>query len=374
MDLSIFEKTPQVAPLLVRLYDSHKLYNLLDDDQPLAKAEVTSAVAELLEVDLGPQEQELLADVLIGLMRQAELDLRQALADKLADLETVPLRLVLHLANDEISVAAPVLRNSPVFSDLDLIYIIKSQGADYWQAIASRAALSDRIIDVLAEKEDLGTAIVLTKNERVELTHYAIGILAGMAKESEVLAKPLLLREEVPEEFARDIYKHVGNELKLLIQNYYGINTEDVLSAVDDVILDFVEEPAETLVFMPTDKEISEANRVKQRGDLSFDYVLNELKKGEILSFVAAFTCYLDLELEIVYDALSQESGKKLAILCRAFGIMKGDFSTIFMMTQRIRTGDRIMDQGDLFKALHYFDRVKYGAARRIYGLDSLYH
>ena len=230
--------------------------------------------------------------------------------------------------------------------------------------------MSDRVIDVLAEKEDPGTAVVLTKNERIRLTHYAIGILAEMAEKSDAIAKPLLLREEVPPSVAKALYSHVGNELKSLIQSYYGIHTEDALAAVDDVILDFAEpEQKKVPEFMPLEEHIEEAMRVKSRGELNFDTILETLKKGRIRYFIALFSAYMEQAPELVYDALTQESGKKLAVICRAYGTMKGDFSTIYMMTQRIRTKDRIMDQQDLFRALRYFDRVKPDAARQVMDL-----
>src|SRR5688572_4950053 len=119
MDLSFLDKSSGVTPLLVRLYDSHKLYRLAKDRKPFARAELTSTVSALLDVALSARETELVADVLIALMRQAEKDLRQALAEKLSILDQVPLRLVLQIANDEIDVAAPVLRNSPILGDLD---------------------------------------------------------------------------------------------------------------------------------------------------------------------------------------------------------------------------------------------------------------
>lgn len=372
MDLNAFARAPQITPLLVKLYDSHKLYSLLDDKQPLARAEIVSAVASLLEVELKPYEQELLTDVLIGLTRQAELDLRQAVAERLADMEDVPLRLVLHLANDEISVASPVLTKSPVFSDLDLIYIIKSQGSEYWQAIAARAGLSDKIMDILVDKKDHDTALVLTQNQRVHLTSHAIAVLAKMAEDSDVLAKPLLLREEIPESIAKALYDHVGQEIKSLIQNYYGIYTEDVMQAVDDVVVDLTERKAEELPpFMPTEQEMKMAKRLQSLGGLNFDAVLHSLKNGELSQFVALFSLYTGLSVAAIYDACAQDSGRKMTVICRAFGILKGDFSTIYMMTQRIRSQDRIMDQHDLLQALRYFDHVKPEAARQIINLHD---
>ena len=128
MDLSFLDKSSDVTPLLVRLYDSHKLYGLAKDKKPLARAELMSIISDLLGMNLSPRESELIADVLIALMRQAEKDLRQALAERLSMLEKAPLRLILQISHDEIEIAAPVLRNSAVLGELDLIYIIKSKG------------------------------------------------------------------------------------------------------------------------------------------------------------------------------------------------------------------------------------------------------
>ncbi|MDB5490479.1 MAG: hypothetical protein JWO78_328, partial [Micavibrio sp.] len=124
-----------MAPILVRLYESQKLYSLASDETPAARAELTGAIAALLEKDLPVGERELVSDLLINLMRQAEKDLREALSERLSTMEHAPLRIVLHMANDEISIARPVLRHSPVLSDLDLMYIIKSKDASYWQEI-----------------------------------------------------------------------------------------------------------------------------------------------------------------------------------------------------------------------------------------------
>src|SRR5262245_34641947 len=130
MDLSFLDKSSGVTPILVRLYDSHKLYGLAKDKKPMARAELTSAVSDLLDMDLSPRESELIADVLIALMRQAEKDLRLALAERLSVSDKAPLRLILQISNDDIDIAAPVLRNSNVLGDLDLIYIIKSKSAE----------------------------------------------------------------------------------------------------------------------------------------------------------------------------------------------------------------------------------------------------
>ncbi len=367
MDLSRLDKLSHMTPLLVRLYDSHKLYGLVKDNKPLARAELTSAVTGLFEAELTAKEQDLLADVLIGLMNQAETDLREALAERLAVLDNVPLRLILHLANDEITIAAPILRKSVILSDLDLIYIIKSQGRDYWQIIASRENLSNEVIDVLAEIRDADTAVVLSKNERITLTRYALDVLGDMAEDNEALARPLLMRPEVPEELARRLYGHVGGELKTYIRAFFGVSDPHVETVVDDLVLEFAERaPPAPPEFMPTDAMIRAAGKKASLNMLNLELMFESLNNGEIAPFIAQFAEYTSISARKIHDFLKQSCPKGMAIACRAFGIQKNEFSKIYLMTHRMRSKRRLVNHKDMMDVLQYFDKVRPEVAMRI--------
>ena len=372
MDLRLFEKTPQITPLLVQLYESHKLYSMAKDRRPLAKAELTSAVAQLLEVHLSSQQKELLADVLVTLVRQAERDLRHALAERLAVMDNVPLRLILQLANDEIEIASPVLRKSPVFTDLDLVYIIKAHGPDYWREIAAREYLSPLIIDVLMETKDEGTAIILSANDRLKLTGHALRLLARMAQESEDIARPLLARAELPESIARQLYAHVGYELRLWIDSHFGGSLGDEASrAVDSIIVEFAEAQSE---FMPTAEMNKAAERFLSLNMLNMQMMMEALQKGQIASFIAFFSHYTGLTAERVHDFLKQSCPKGMAIACRAFGVQKSDFSRIYLMTHRMRSDARMVNHKDMLEVLSYFDKVRPEVAQRIVARESNHH
>lgn len=367
MDMRLFDKSPQVASLLVRLYDTQKVYDLARDDDPLARAELTSAVAALLEthVHLSNREQELLSDVLIGLMRQAESDLRAALAERLSVLNDAPLRLILSLANDEIAIAHPVLSKSPVLSDLDLIYIMKSRGAEHWQAIAARESLSPQVIDVLADKKEEGTAIVLSGNERAHLTWHALEILTEMARHNEHVARPLLMRPELPDQVVRRLYDYVGQELKHYIRDYYGIFSGEVTTAIDEIMLEF-SSPDHLDAFMPNPKVLQAARQYADKGRLTLHAMMQSLKRGQIASFIAMFSVYTGVSVENTHDYLKQSSGKGLAVVCRAHGIQKNDFAMIYLLTNRMRTDHRIINQHDMLEVIGYFDKVRPEVAQRL--------
>ncbi len=167
MDIQVFNKISHVTPLLVELYDINQSYKFAEDQKKEAQAELVSVVSDLFKVGLSFSEKEVISDILIELISHAEKDLRQELARSLLDIEDVPLRLILKIANDEIDIAKIVLKNSPALSDLDLIYIIKSMGSEYWRAIAARKIMGTQVVKFLIQTRDIGTVFALAQNKYV---------------------------------------------------------------------------------------------------------------------------------------------------------------------------------------------------------------
>lgn len=366
MNWSMLENTPEVAPLLVRLYDSHKLYGLAEDDAPDARAELTDVVIDLLRAELNDNEKELITEVLMALMRQAQTDLRMAVADRLATFDNVPLRMVLHLANDEIKVAEPVLRQSPLLEDMDLIYIIKAKGADHWRSIAKRETLGVKVVDSLAETRDLTTAVTLANNTALPMSDKAMDIFGDMAMTSDALAGPLLHRADVPSALAAKLYDYVGQELKHYItENYSGKEATAAHEALEDVAREFTN--AAHLNFVPSEQMVAAAGLLMEKGSLRPDTMLQALRRGQYAYFVALFSVYCGISTGTVQQITKQTNGQGLAVACRATSISKGEFMSIYLLTGRIRhDGMKIVNQTDLSMALRYYDKISTAQARKI--------
>ncbi len=359
MDLTVLDKSSKMTPLLVKLYDSHKLHKLARDKKPQARAELTSAVSELLEMELTQRESELLADVLIELMQQAERDIRQALAERLSVMDNAPLRLILKLANDEISVADSILCKSDILSDVDLIYIIKGKGAEHWRAIAKRPKMSDQLIDALVDTGEKGTVTTLVQNNEIRLTGHAVDVVSYMAFEDEGLAKSLLQRDEVSLDVAQRLYQKVGDALKEYIMDAYDIeNSISVEAVVDEVVTELVDAADENTNFMPSNSLIRAARRYKEKELLTIKLMLGSLRRGQIAAFIAQFSQFTGMRVETVIDILKQDSGQGLAVIGRAFDIEKPDFLSILMLTQPMRNSERKVDVEDISKAVGYYKKI----------------
>lgn len=63
---------------------------------------------------------------------------------------------------------------------------------------------------------------------------------------------------------------------------------------------------------------------------------------------------------------LAQDNGQGLAIASKAHGLSKEDFVSIFLLTNRVRNGGRMVDVANMTKAINCFSRVNETVARDI--------
>ncbi|MFA5592328.1 MAG: DUF2336 domain-containing protein [Micavibrio sp.] len=366
MAFEVLQKSPQVAPLLVRLYDTHNLYSLAEHKgEHDSCRELTAIMVDLLNVPLSDNESELITDVLLGLMKQAEKDLRIALSGSLAGMERAPLRMILALANDEIEIAAPVLRHSPVLQDMDLAYILQSNGAPHGRPIAQRRSLSAALVNMLAETRDFEIAVNLSNNDGVALTERAFAIFTEMAKDNRSLATPLLSRDDVPREVAHALYDYVGEELKKTLIGRYGPEGESAARAVDAIVVE-LREP-EVLKPGMADTLMAAAHNMMERKELKLSTIIAALRRGQYATFVTQLAVFFALPLSTVKAMMRQESGRGLALACRAMDVTKADFVSLYLLTERFRTnGKKMVSHKDLTRIMTMYDEINPDDAREI--------
>ena len=371
MSFSHLGRGSEVEPLLVQLYDSHRLYQLAQEKKPEARAELSQSVVGLLGANLRPSERELIADILISLMRQAERDLRQAIAERLSVMDEVPLRLVLHMAQDEIGVAESILKTSPVLNDLDLLYIIQSKTAEYWRAIARRDMMNEPVVDALADTRDVETACNLAQNTKIELSPYSVSILSDLASKHEALAKPLMNRADIPETVARKLYEIVAQEMggqfdKIVQTKTLRENTEEemaVLASVKDILQEFSGTPSSSL--LPSSAMLKAALLFKDKGQLNPELMIRTLKRGQTQSFIAQLAALSNLSPTMIINMLNKLNGQALAVVLKAFEFDREEFVSIYLQTQKMRVSDGTIRKAEFYDAINYFENLEMAQAVR---------
>ncbi|MDD3021433.1 MAG: DUF2336 domain-containing protein, partial [Alphaproteobacteria bacterium] len=360
-----------ISPMLVELYDSHKQYAQDPENHSHSREIVCGQMTDLLSVASRVADREMVTDVLVTLLRQSEKELKSALAERLALLPNVPLRLLLQLLNEDIAVARPIILNSPVLNDLDLLYIIQSRDTTFWQTIAARRFIKENVVDALATTHDVPTAKVLVENETITLTDFSLHELEELAMQNEELAKPLLLRSDVPESVARKIHEYVSRDLKDFTSSQFGSTVSDadqkeVEDVINDVLNEFVTPRMSGDSFMPTAAMLRAADMFMQQGKLDVTLMVRTLKRGQISSFIAQMSVFSNLNPSVVVSLLKQHNGQGLAIVARACEISNEDFMSMFMLTRRMVNTDGVVSSDNIGKAQSYYNRINSYLAKKI--------
>ena len=134
------------------------LDEIVRNGDPKRRAEAARRIAELYlqgAANYRADHVELFDGILTGLVPHAELAARADLAERLSILANAPRGLVGQLAReDEIAIAGPLLRRSPVIDEQALVEIARSKGQDHLLAMSERPTLSPDLTDVMVRRGD----------------------------------------------------------------------------------------------------------------------------------------------------------------------------------------------------------------------------
>jgi len=134
------------------------LDEIVKHGDPERRAEAARRITELFlqgVANFRSDHVDLFDGILIGLVPHTEIAARADLAERLSVLANAPRRLVGQLAReDEILIAGPLLRRSPVIDEQALIQIARIKGQGHLLAMSERATLSPDITDVIVRRGD----------------------------------------------------------------------------------------------------------------------------------------------------------------------------------------------------------------------------
>ncbi len=270
------------------------------------------------------QQKHYFGDIMGKLAYDLESQVRQELAHRLAAEKTAPAELILRLANDEIDVARPVLQQSPVLTQDDLIDISSRKDQGHLQAITTRPDIGEALSDVLVERGDDTTVASLLRNETADIADRTMGQIADRATTSETLQARLVKRPRVPREIMMQVYAHVSDDLKSAItQNF---------SKVDKAKLDKVLNTMERELEGGAKSEAEDyVDRLARRGALTENQLLHLMHQQRPLEFLVAFAKFAEVETSTMSRVLDDATGKSLAIVCKASGLSPTTFRDIAM-------------------------------------------
>ncbi len=347
--------------------DSEYLYRLARDKSVAGRMVLAETISDLFlqrGCTLTERERTLMFSILRQMIHDAEMSVRRIVSVPLADLDDAPRDLVQRLANDEIEVAYPILTKSTVLHDSDLIEVIQQRTLEYQLAIAIRQSVSEAISGALVQTGNESVISTLLENPNAKISGATMEYLVDEAKRINTLQEPILRRHDLDPRLAKRMFLWVSAALRQYILDNSGLRQTDIDDLLEKVTLEKV--AAVTSPDRPKPKSENLAAELDTSGKVTPDLLVRSLSEGEVGLFMAMFRRFTGLRELVVMRLVFEAGGEGLAIACKAVGIDKENFSSIFTLSRKARPGSDTTLTRDSRKVLDFYDRISADAARQV--------
>jgi uncharacterized protein (DUF2336 family) len=200
---------------------------LIEDPSPSVRAETATKVAQAYHLaEMSAKEREIANDIFRVLVRDAEIRVRQALSVALASSPDLPREVARRLAADVAVVAVPVLESAAVFSDADLIEIVRACSADHQAAIARRPQVSETVAEALVETGDETAVATLMENQGANVSEHAFQQALDRFSGSARVQEPMAHRAALPVAVAERLVTLVSESLREHLVTHHALSPD----------------------------------------------------------------------------------------------------------------------------------------------------
>lgn len=337
--------------------DMGRLAQLAANPQGTTREEIFLAVASLYRIQgsyLNERERALMQEILRRLARDVEMAIRIALAERLADDTTAPHDLILLLADDRIEVARPLILRSPLLTEADVLKMIAECGTAHHEAVAARAHIGEPVTEALVQLDTETVLTTLVRNATARISAQSFETLVEKSKAIAGLQDPLAQRSDLPPELATRMCDWVSDALKSFIARNYSIEPirlDRALHQAEEVVK---HEPAAPHS-PPAESAQKLIDKLAASGQLKAGFLLRVLHQGQIDLFDLAFAKLLGVSLVDSRRKFYELGPKPVALACRAVGIDRCVFATVFNLSRQARNIRPILTSPELFEVQTIF-------------------
>lgn len=311
---------------------------------------------------LTERERVLMAGIVGQLIHDVEMSVRRELADRLAKEPNAPRELVVTLANDTIEIAHPILQQSGVLNNADLVDIVKHRTQEHRLAVAMRGKLSAEVSQALVDSGDKDAIEVLINNHDAEISRHAMDYLVGESQQVDRFQQPLLRRPDLPLQLAHRMFWWVSAALREHIINNYKADPTTIDALIHETTSRVTKRAAsDRSTYTEADAVVAE---IANKGQLDDRFLLQCLRRGRIAAFTAALARMADIDVPLARHIVFDPGGEGLAVLCKACGIDRSIFSSLFLLTREARDGSRTTDPTQLNAMVRIYDNLSQAEAQ----------
>ncbi len=346
--------------------------------KPLEASDIRRQLAKRLadvicipESQLAPQERHMAGDVLVELLREADVELREGVAKRLVMLNEAPRTILVILAKDELNVARHILENSKSLTDSDLIQIARKVSKEHRMVMAQRRKIADAVVDVLVEFLEEEVVEKILQNKGANFSETALQRILRMSRNHHRYVELLITRDELRPSHGLTMFWWAKPEMRRKILKRFSI----ARSVLQDSCADLYPKAAANGWSDPAVRKALQFIERRQRNRAAMDRSQYE---GLEAALEAAEAGGLNREItqEISYMAgikpatgaqiLTDPSGESIAILVKAPGLKRDYLFKIWKALKRPLEDAEGNMAPDLRRAVSTYDEISTDKAQTV--------
>ena len=331
---------------------------------PKRLAEVARRISELFLMGVAnfrADHIELFDGVLIDLVPHTELAARADLAERLSLLANAPRALIGQLAReDEISIAGPLLRRSPLIDERALIEIARTKGQGHLLAMSERPRLSCDLTDVLVHRGDRQVVRRAAGNAGALFSQAGYSALIKRAGQDGVLTLAIGKRDDLSSQQLRDL---LAGSIDIVRRRLFEVvkpaRQADIKQAMGEISGE-AEPVASGRDFAPAQRTILALHHA---GELNQSALLGFAKAYKYEESIAALSAMSAVKIATLDRLIMGDRHDPILIVGKAVGL---EWATVRALILLRLGPNRVPSPADIESARVNFGRLMPSTAERV--------
>jgi uncharacterized protein (DUF2336 family) len=340
------------------------LDEIIRGDDPKRRAEAARQISELFlqgAANFRPDHVDFFDGVLIDLVPHNELGLRAELAERFSMLANAPSGLVGRLAReDELSVAGPLLRRSPVIDEKLLIEIARLKGQGHLLAMAERSALSSDVTDVILRRGDRDVVRRAAGNAGARFSQAGYSTLIKRAGQDGVLTLTVGQRADLSDRHLKDLLAGSIDIIRRRLLEVVKPDRQDAIKLAMGEISGVPERLVSRRDFAPAQRTILALHGA---GQLNEAALLGFAKAHKYEESIAALSALSAVKIATLDRLISGDRHDPVLILGKVLGL---EWATVRALVLLRLGANRVPSPTDIENTRMNFARLMPSSAERV--------
>jgi len=289
-------------------------------------------------------ERAVTGDLLVEMLREADIEDRRRVARRLAALSEIPTMLSRLLLRDVIEVARELLENSLTLNDGALLDCARHGSVEHRRLLANRRPISELVSETLAESTEPVVIEVLLRNTDANLSTAAVETIVSLSRDNPKFIPALLRRKELRPSHAYALFWWADFEARRTILQRFAVSREVMQEAASDVFALASQEGWQD----PLVRKALQFIERRQRNRAAIEKSPYDSLEDAIAATAGGMTP--EIAEEISYLAglkpvtgtkiFNDPGGEPLAIICKATGLKRNYIDLLWHALKRPMTNE----------------------------------